>query len=292
MHRRDFIQNTAAVLAMLFGAPISAKAPNSAFLSGEKNQMKITDSAFKNYERLFGDPAKSALFKSDPEYFVNYVNFVFGEVYAESPSIDLATRLKLILAATTAAQGLDEFSAFVIPAIKNGVESVAVKEIIYQTTPYIGAAKSLTFLNQANRLFQENGIALPLPNQKTTTLDNRQEKGLSVQRQFFCAGIDKGNTTAPPDEQHIRRFLSANCFGDYYTRRGLDLNFRELLTFVILASLGGADPQVKAHVQGNLNIGHSRGFLIEVVTAILPYIGYPRSLNALALIDALSPYQK
>lgn len=289
MHRRDFIKNSAAVLAMLSAAPLSA-AENSTNANGE-NKMQITDSAFKNYEKLFGDPKKSALFQSDPEYFVNYVNFVFGEVYAESPAIDLQTRLKLILAATIAAQGMDEFSAFVIPATKNGVDAVAVKEIIYQTTPYIGAAKSLTFLNQANRLFQKNGIALPLPNQKTTTLDNRQEKGLNVQRQFFGAGIDKGNAAAPPDEQHIRRFLSANCFGDYYTRSGLDLNFRELLTFVILASLGGADPQVKAHVQGNLNIGHSRGFLIEVVTAILPYIGYPRSLNALAAIDALAPYQ-
>ena len=289
MHRRDFIKNSAAVLAMLSAAPLSA-AENSTNSNGEK-QMQITDSAFKNYEKLFGDPAKSALFQSDPEYFVNYVNFVFGEVYAESPSIDLQTRLKLILAATVAAQGLDEFSAFVIPATKNGVEHVAVKEIIYQTTPYIGAAKSFTFLNQTNKIFKENGIALPLPNQQTTSLDNRQEKGLNVQRQFFGAGIDKGNAAAPPDEQHIRRFLSANCFGDYYTRSGLDLNFRELLTFVILASLGGADPQVKAHVQGNLNIGHSRGFLIEVVTAILPYIGYPRSLNALAAIDALAPYQ-
>ena len=254
--------------------------------------MKITENALKNYQILFGDPQKSPLAQSDPEFFVNYVNFTFGEVFAESPSVDLATRLKLILAATTAAQGLDEFSAFVVPSVKNGVDPIAIKEILYQTTPYIGAAKMMTFLNQANRILKENGIALPLAGQKTTNIQNRQEKGLAVQRQFFGAGIDKGNAAAPADEQHIRRFLSANCFGDYYTRGGLDLNFRELLTFVILASLGGADPQVKAHVQGNLNIGHSRGFLIEVVTAILPYIGYPRTLNALAAIDALAPFSK
>ena len=291
MHRRDFIKNSAFVLAAFSGSTSTTHAlQNSQYFQGDT--MKITDSALKNYQMLFGDPTQSTLFQSDPEYFVNYVNFVFGEIFAHSPSIDLKTRLQLILVATTAAQGLDEFSAFVIPATQNGVSPVAIKEIIYQTTPYIGAAKSLTFLKQTNHLFKENAIALPLPGQQTTNLENRHEKGLGIQRQFFGAGIDKGNAAAPADEQHIRRFLSANCFGDYYTRAGLDLNFRELLTFVILASLGGADPQVKAHVQGNLNIGHSRQFLIEVVTAILPYIGYPRSLNALAAIDALVPFQK
>ena len=67
----------------------------------------------------------------------------------------------------------------------------------------------------------------------------------------------------------------------YYTREGLDLRFRELLTFVFVASLGGADAQVKAHIQGNLNIGNDRARLIATLTALVPYIGYPRVLNAL-----------
>jgi 4-carboxymuconolactone decarboxylase len=60
---------------------------------------------------------------------------------------------------------------------------------------------------------------------------------------------------------------------------------RELLTFTTLISLGGCEPQVKGHVAGNLKIGNDRRRLIDVVTQLLPYIGYPRTLNALRMID-------
>ena len=63
---------------------------------------------------------------------------------------------------------------------------------------------------------------------------------------------------APDDEQHIQRFLSANCFGDHYTRTGIDMPTRELLTFAMLVSLGGCEPQVKGHVAANLNVGNDR----------------------------------
>lgn len=55
---------------------------------------------------------------------------------------------------------------------------------------------------------------------------------------------------APADEQHIQRYLSVNCFGDHVGRSGLDARTRELLTFAMLVSLGGCDPQVKGHTAG------------------------------------------
>ena len=70
---------------------------------------------------------------------------------------------------------------------------------------------------------------------------------------------------APADEQHIQRYLSANCFGDYLTRTGIDVPTRELLTFSMLVALGGCDPQVKGHVAANLNVGNDRARLIDVV---------------------------
>ena len=94
--------------------------------------------------------------------------------------------------------------------------------------------------------------------------------------------------SAPKELKHIQDYLSANCFGDYYTRGTLDIPTRELITLAVLISLGGADPQVKAHVGANLNVGNSREMLIELVTQLLPYIGYPRSLNAIAAINEIA----
>jgi 4-carboxymuconolactone decarboxylase len=42
--------------------------------------------------------------------------------------------------------------------------------------------------------------------------------------------------SAGDDELHFQQLLSANCFGDYYTRGGIDVRTRELLTFTMLAS--------------------------------------------------------
>jgi len=100
--------------------------------------------------------------------------------------------------------------------------------------------------------------------------------------------VEKLYASAPADEQHIQRFLSANCFGDNYTRAGLDIPTRELLTFSMLVSLGGCDPQIKGHVAANLNVGADRARLIDVVTQLLPFIGYPRTLNGLRAIDEVA----
>jgi len=97
----------------------------------------------------------------------------------------------------------------------------------------------------------------------------------------FGESIEKMRENAPDDQKHIQYNLAANCFGDYYTRNGLDMKTRELLTFSMLISMGGTDSQVRGHVQGNLNVGNNRETLIGITTVLLPYIDYPRTLNAL-----------
>jgi 4-carboxymuconolactone decarboxylase len=144
-------------------------------------------------------------------------------------------------------------------------------------------------LHATNAVFQEKGIGLPLEGQSTTTPETRFAKGLEAQKAIFGEAIDKMRQQAPQDQLHIQDLLAANCFGDYYTRNGIDLKTRELLTFAMLISLGGCEPQVKGHVTGNLKIGNDRARLIDVVTQLLPYIGYPRTLNALRAIDEVVP---
>ena len=76
--------------------------------------------------------------------------------------------------------------------------------------------------------------------------------------------------------------------GDHYTRRGIDVPTRELLTFSMLVSLGGCEAQFKGHVAANLNDGNDRARLIDVLTLVLPFIGYPRTLNALRVVDEVT----
>jgi 4-carboxymuconolactone decarboxylase len=150
-------------------------------------------------------------------------------------------------------------------------------------------AKVFDFLHATNDVLKGRGVELPLPAQSTTTPEDRAAKGLAIQKEIVGGDVvDRLYASAPDDERHIQHYLSANCFGDHLTRTGVDLPTRELLTFAMLVSLGGCEPQAKGHVAANLRVGNDRSRLIDVVTQLLPYIGYPRTLNALRVIDEVT----
>ncbi|OCR16142.1 carboxymuconolactone decarboxylase family protein [Helicobacter pullorum] len=244
----------------------------------------LTPTAKANLERLFGT---SKLPQEDLEFFTNYANFAFDEVWEKSP-LQEHERLLIILASLVAIPAKEEFGTMLNAALNLGISPIAIKEVVYQATPYVGMGKIAEIVSLTNTIFKQRGIKLPLESQGTTNRENRKQKGLETQRVLFGEGIDKSNAAAPSDQRHIRDFLSANCFGDYYTRTGLELKFRELITFVYIASMGGAEPQLRAHIAGNLRNGNDRAKLTAVITALVPYIGYPRSLNALSAIDEIA----
>jgi 4-carboxymuconolactone decarboxylase len=193
------------------------------------------------------------------------------------------------LAAIIASQALREYRVMVGAALDVGVTPVEIKEIVYHAVPYVGMARVFDFLHATNEVLTERGVALPLPGQSTTTPETRAESGLAVQKQIVGSDlVEKLYASAPEDQQHIQRYLSANCFGDYLTRAGIDVPTRELLTFSMLVALGGCDAQVKGHVAANLNVGNDRGRLIDVLTQLLPFIGYPSTLNGLRAIDEVA----
>jgi 4-carboxymuconolactone decarboxylase len=246
--------------------------------------MAVSDEAQLNHDELF--PGRvSRLKQTDPELIEYFDNFAFGEVLREG-NLDVRTRLMVQLGSMIACQALAEYQVMVGAALSNGVTPVEVKEIVYQAVPYVGMARVYDFLHATNSVLTERGVELPLPGQSTTTPETRADDGLAVQIRIIGADrVDSLYAGAPADQAHIQRFLSANCFGDHYTRTGLDLRTRELLTFAMLVSLGGCEPQVAGHVAANLNVGNDRTVLVDTLTQLLPYIGYPRTLNGLRVVN-------
>ena len=231
--------------------------------------MALSEAAVRHHEELF--PGRvSPLQQTDPELIEYFDNFAFDEVLQHG-DLDIRTRLMVQLAAMIAAQAVDEYKVMAGAALTIGVTPVEMKEIVYQAVPYVGMAKVIDFLHATNDVLTERGVELPLPGQSTTTPQTRLEKGRAVQSEIVGhKAVDAMYAAAPPDLLHIQRYLSANCFGDHLTRTGLDLSIRELITFSLLVTLGGCDPQVKGHVRGNLNVGNDRTRLIDGVTQLLP----------------------
>ena len=170
---------------------------------------------------------------------------------------------------------------------------VEIKEIVYQAVAYMGIGRVFPFLKVTNEVFEAQGIELPLEGQSTTTTENRREAGTQAQVDIFGEGMRDFWKSGDDESRHINLWLADNCFGDYYTRMGLDYRQREMITFCFLAAQGGCEPQLTAHAAGNMKVGNDKPFLIAVISQCLPYIGYPRSLNALRCVnDAAEQFEK
>jgi 4-carboxymuconolactone decarboxylase len=90
----------------------------------------------------------------------------------------------------------------------------------------------------------------------------------------------RGYEDIAPD---FTRYLVEFAFGEIYARDG-DLRQRELVAIASLATMGGCDPQLETHVHGAFNAGLTEAEIVEAVVTLIPYIGFPKALNAMAVV--------
>lgn len=251
----------------------------------EGKTLHITAFSQKYHEKMFPG-YKSDFLRTDPEFIERFDNFCFDEVLNEDGvGLEDRPRFLAILATLLGSQAVDEFKCLVPAALSFGLTPVEIKEVIYQAVPYLGIGRVFPFLKSINSILEERGVTLPLAPKATTTTENRLEAGEEAQIAIFGDAMQGFSKSGPKATVHIRKWLTDNCFGDYYTRGGLDYRDREMLTFCFLAAQGGCEPQLTSHAKANIRLGNSKEFLIKVVSQCLPYIGYPRSLNALRCVE-------
>ena len=257
--------------------------------------MAITEFSKQYHEKMFPGYVSKFL-ETDPEFIERFDNFAFDEVInmpdIGGKEVDGRTRHMAILATLLGCQGIDEFRAMLPAAMNFGVTPVEMKEIIYQAVAYLGIGRVFPFLKAVNEFLESKGISLPLEGQATTTIENRREAGTQAQVDIFGEGMRDFWQSGPEESRHINLWLADNCFGDYYTRKGLDYAERELITFCFLSAQGGCEPQLTSHVAANMGNGNDKLFLIKIISHCLPFIGYPRSLNALRCVKEAAKEQK
>lgn len=99
-----------------------------------------------------------------------------------------------------------------------------------------------------------------------------------------ASGTDAPSVVASVAEvaPELARWIVEFGYGDAYSRPGLARDQRQLVTIGTLAGLGGCEPQLEVHVAMALRVGVTPAQVIETIMHVLPYIGFPRALNALA----------
>jgi len=111
--------------------------------------------------------------------------------------------------------------------------------------------------------------------------EGRFEKGMDTLRKISPDGAERINNLLKDICPDMARFVVEFPYGDIYSRPGLDVKTRELITIASLTTLGYARDQLKTHIQNALNVGCSKDQIIETILQMTVYAGFPAALNSL-----------
>lgn len=161
-------------------------------------------------------------------------------------------------------------------ALDDGIDAVEIEEALMHLVPYAGIAAADESLRVLDSVFSERGISIAADTERYGE-EKRFSEGLETQVQVAGEGMRVFAEMDPIPRTN--EYLITNCFGDYYTREGLELETREMLTLAILVN-EGLEGVIIGHIGGNLNVGRSPEFIQQIILQCLPFAGYPKILLA------------
>lgn len=265
-------------VAVLFSVGAASAAVTE---QGEEN-MSRTEICKQNYRRLFNGEALTDA-GNDPEMMKMLQKYIFGEVFAVG-SLDIKTREMLTVVSLSAQQTPPQLKAHANAALNVGVTPAELREAVYLCAPFVGFPKTLNALGVINEVFAERGIKLPLESQGKTAEEERFAAGSAIQQPLYGSEIKEALAGLPGNMgEDAARFLTEFCFGDIYTRGGLDVKTRELLAIGILVTTGNMQT-LQSHIVGSIRAGNSPETVAAAIIQCMPYVGFPNALNALKLL--------
>jgi 4-carboxymuconolactone decarboxylase len=113
-------------------------------------------------------------------------------------------------------------------------------------------------------------------------VSERYRKGLAEMRRHL--GTAEADEYLKKINEISSEFAKVNVefpFGELYPRDILDDKTRELCAVTALTVLGFALPELRVHVKGALNCGATREEIVEIITQMIAYCGFPAATNAL-----------
>ena len=171
-------------------------------------------------------------------------------------------------------QAIGEYRVMLGAALTVGVTPVEVKEIVYQAVPTSAWPRPLTSCTSPTTSSPSAAsscrfLGSPRPQPRP---GREGPRGAEADRRRHR--VDTLDASAPDDEQHLQRWLSANFFGDHLTRAGIDVPTRELLTFAMLVRSAAASRNSPGTSPRTSMSATTATRLLNVLTQLIPYIGY------------------
>ncbi|EAX96821.1 4-carboxymuconolactone decarboxylase, putative [Trichomonas vaginalis G3] len=219
---------------------------------------------------------------NDPEYFEFF--YRFEKLVQSETKIDEKNRYLGILGSLIGSKSIDYYPYIIEQVLTKILTPQEIKEVLYEAAFILGASTVYPFLKVTNDIFKQHNINLPLENQCKVSPEEALKKGIEKQKESFGPGMEDFHTKGP-----MNKWVVTFMYGQLYTREVLTVKQREIVITCIFIGYGDATPQFLQHVKALTNLGHGKWDLIQMILSLVPYIGYPRTFNALRAINEAVP---
>ncbi len=110
--------------------------------------------------------------------------------------------------------------------------------------------------------------------------DDRYERALTKLEEVFGPRPPAQPQEGIPDLlSEVGRTCVEYCYGDAWSRPGIDAKTRSFVTIGVLTALGAQD-ELALHIRGALRLGHTKEDVAELLLHLIPYCGVPRTVHA------------
>ena len=243
--------------------------------------MALTEKAKETMRELF--KREPSAHPQDPELYEILQNEIFDEVFSTGV-IDAKKREMITVVVLTCLQTLPQLKAHAAAALNAGNTALELREAIYQCAPYIGYPRTLNAIATANEVFEQYGYTLPLESATTVAYESREEAGAAIQIPRYGNEVKEVFAKLPGVfGEFVPHLLTAVGFGDYGTRAVLSDADKELISLIVLVTIGAAT-QLKPHIAGAIKAGNTLEEVTAAIVQALPYVGFPYCLSALIMV--------
>lgn len=210
------------------------------------------------------------------------VEFAYGDVYAR-PGLGPRERQLATVGALTALGTAPAQLRFHLDGARNvGCSCAEIVEAVIHVAVYAGFPAALNGISAAREAFAARGdVVEPVVATPTGDRFEQGRRALSLVDGHAGEAVISSLADIAPD---LARYVVEFAFGDVYSRPGLDLRTREIVTVAACTALGTARPQLKVHLHGLLNVGGTVEEAVETLIQMAVYAGFPAALNGVSAL--------
>ncbi|MFF7247962.1 carboxymuconolactone decarboxylase family protein [Embleya sp. NPDC008237] len=221
------------------------------------------------------------------------VEFGYGDIYSR-PGLTLRQRQLANVAALAAiGHAAPQLRFHLAGALNVGCTRREIVETLIHVCVYAGFPAALNGLTAAREVFEAHPAAaeatpdeVPAPAPAETTAE-RYRRGLAALTEIDGHAGEQVIASLRDIAPDLGRYVLEFAFGDVYSRTGLDLKTRELATVALCTALGTAAPQLAVHIHALLNVGGTEEEVVETITQMVGYAGFPAALNGITVARAV-----